>query len=175
MRLNVGRYKAICESIRAGVTKALPFPEVDRFTGCWISDIAQHDSGYVRIYRTAPGHKDARLYLHTLSYLLANYGRLYWDCIPEDARICHNLDAGCDGRPYCYNPNHLYLGNAVSNAADTIKYGERDTYLSPEDVKSIRLDIQAGFLTLTDIAQKHGVNRNAVSLIRQNKSYQIIR
>jgi len=74
---------------------------------CWITFASKSTGGYGQIQ-----HKKIKWNIHRLSFWLHNNK-------PELTRsdqICHKCD-----NPECSNPEHLYLGNAKTNAIDTIE------------------------------------------------------
>lgn len=76
---------------------------VDKSGECWLWTGGRKDSGYGVTYvlgRYMPAHR--------VSYLIENGD------IPAGAYICHH----CDNRP-CVRPEHLYAGDAFTNATDT--------------------------------------------------------
>lgn len=103
-----------------------------------------------------------------------NSHRVSWEIhnsahIPRGGMICHT----CDNRK-CVNPNHLYLGNSLTNNRDTIarNRGNRAignncswTKIPDEDIMSILKSSE----TQTVLAAKYGVHQSTISDIKRGK------
>lgn len=125
--------------------------------GCWIWDGAKNNKGYGQI-----GDGTRVVLAHRVSFELRN------GPIPSGMQVLH----GCDN-PACVNPEHLFLGTAKDNMQDMHRKGRgqsgsshRWARLSDVDVTAIRSIVG---LTQQEIADRYGVSRAAVSLIRANK------
>lgn len=104
-------------------------PLIDRFSalyipepnsGCWLW------TGHVRVNRygdirpcIANGGRPAIAY--RVSWELAN------GPIPASTMVCHKCDVSL-----CVNPDHLYLGDHVSNALDSIARGRHNSQRDPD-------------------------------------------
>lgn len=75
--------------------------------GCWIW-VGPANNGYGRVV-----YKGVRWYAHRLAFYLYK---------PEEynefGMICHKCN-----NPRCFNPEHLYCGDASTNALDAVKAG----------------------------------------------------
>ncbi len=131
-------YRAVIAAIDAGQCKPLPEPTITE-SGCWIrpsmgfqASISVHQ----QIGRCVNG-KTLGVNLHTLSLLYHNRDALA--ALTPASMACHK--EVCGGERRCYNPKHLYLGDAKSNGQDTSAYGRNcQPYrkLSNNDVRYIR-------------------------------------
>lgn len=130
--------------------------EIDEETGCWEWTGTQHSHGYGQLtidYKTTGAHR--------FSYKLHN-GE-----IPEGAFICHKCH-----NPPCVNPDHLYAGDAKSNARDSIDNGDWDapigerqgqSNLTDEDALEIRERYANEDITYADIQGEYGISAPALS------------
>lgn len=107
--------------------------------------------------------------------------RVSWEIhngpIPDGMDVLHKCD-----RPYCVNPDHLFLGTHLDNMADMrrknrtgprakhINVGETHprAKLTEDDVRRIR-DLYKIGLSQHKIAEKFGVNQGTVSQILSGK------
>ena len=83
---------------------------IDPVSGCWLWKLGKYKNGYGKA--SLPGY--SRL-AHRLSYTLHKAD------IPGKLLVCHK----CDVR-HCVNPDHLFLGDHKSNAADMMAKGRDD-------------------------------------------------
>jgi hypothetical protein len=89
---------------------------------------------------------------------------LFKGALSADQQACHTCD-----RPECVNPEHLFAGTRLDNAADMIAKGRQakgfslpHTKLSPQQVEYVRTsDLRVGAL-----AKKLGVSHSRISVIR---------
>jgi hypothetical protein len=79
--------------------------EVDPITGCWNFTGCLYPTGYGHI-QCAEYNEE---YAHRLAWMIANKQT----SIPEGKMICHTCNS-----PSCCNSEHLYLGDAKTNAQD---------------------------------------------------------
>jgi hypothetical protein len=97
--------------------------EINNETGCWEFTGAKSTQGYGRTCFSGK-----YMYTHRLMYEFC-YGE-----IPAGKYICHH----CDNSPCC-NPEHLYCGDAQTNAEDRAERNPGSfTRISSEKVKLIR-------------------------------------
>lgn len=108
-------------------------------------------------------------YAHRFSY------RLAFGPIPPGMHVCHRCD-----NPPCVNPNHLFLGTAVDNAADRDakgrngkvgKFGEasRTNVLTEGQVREI-ISLK-GSLSYRKIATRYGVCYSAIKAIMDRRTW----
>lgn len=138
--------------------------EKDEETGCWVWTGTRHDRGYGQI-----GVDSKTVGAHRYSYELHNGD------IPEGAFICHKCH-----NPPCVNPDHLYAGDAKSNAQDAIDngdwpeiYGERqgNSSLSDEQAVEIRERYASEDLTYADIEREYEISPPAISNLINGNTY----
>lgn len=84
------------------------FPHVKKTDDCWIWDSPRRDKDGYGWFR--PGGR--RISTHRFSWL---YHR---GPIPEGMSVLHRCD-----RPYCVNPDHLWLGTQKDNVQDMMQKG----------------------------------------------------
>lgn len=102
--------------------------------------------------------------------------RLAWEDangpVPDGLFVCHRCDV-----PACINTRHLFLGTHVENMADMLAKGRHaglrgekigTAKLTAEDVVSIR---RQPHLSLKVMAERFGVSKTMVSLIRRRKAW----
>ena len=169
-KLNIKKYKDVIELMNNGLVKRLPAHSVNA-NGCWIAKgIKPQDDGYIRIGRSY-NRKVYQLNLHVLSYFLSRG----FDNASDESMVCHR--AVCRGFSACYNPDHLYLGDAKSNAVDRKNFGVHNrgeahglAKLSEANVRKILELLSAGFKTTT-IARIFNIDRTTISLIKTGKRW----
>lgn len=137
--------------------------EVDEETGCWEWTGTRHEHGYGQIgidYITVGAHR--------YSYKLHN-GE-----IPEGAFICHKCH-----NPPCVNPDHLYAGDAKSNAQDAIDNGDwpeltgerqANAALTNDEAKEMRHKY-AGGDTVKELSDEYSVSMGVVSRVINGVTY----
>lgn len=92
-------------------------------SGCYLWTAAI-SGGYGKAnYR---GHRDLA---HRMSYFFAK------GPIPQGLFVCHHCD-----NPPCINPDHLFLGTALDNAADMIRKGRSRPYRRAKGRTALRTD-----------------------------------
>jgi predicted DNA-binding protein YlxM (UPF0122 family) len=137
--------------------------KVDDESGCWVWTGATEGGGYGTI-----GVNGGSMGAHRYSYKLHN-GE-----IPEGAFICHKCH-----NPPCVNPDHLYAGDAKTNAQDAIDngdwpelYGEEQGHasLTNAEAESLRNEYAAG-ATVAELSDDYDVSAGSVSRIINGKSY----
>lgn len=89
--------------------------------------------------------------------------------IPDGMHVCHHCD-----RPSCVNPDHLFLGTAQENKADSVSKdrhmrGERAPFakLTTADVIKIRADTRS----LEEISKDYGVSYKAIDHVKRRKNW----
>lgn len=118
---------------------------VDPQTGCWNWKLAKGKKGYPLVKRRS-GFRLA----HRLAFSL-------WKGPPGQLCVCHECD-----NPPCVNPDHLFLGTYIDNAADQIKKGRKPSKLKEADIHTIR----ASNKTNVSLAAEFGVCKDHISRIR---------
>ena len=133
-------------------------------SGCLKWTGALFDSGYGAFKLGGKGRR-----AHRIAWVLA-YGK-----IPDGAYVLHS----CDNRA-CVDPEHLFLGDHVSNMADMVakKRAARGaangaahrctTKLGPDAVRMVRAWLSEG-IPQRDIASHFGVSQSTVSQIRTGR------
>ena len=171
--IQLDKYKNVIESTTRGSTKGLPAYRVN-VNGCWIpKDIKPRTNGYFEITRLH-NRKKYRVILHTLSYFLS----IGFSNASSESMVCHREI--CEGYRGCFNPDHLYLGDAISNAKDRELFGvhqrgESNTRakLTATDVREILALLDAG-CKQTTIASKFDVSNVQISHIKRGAKWKHI-
>ena len=140
--------------------------DIDPNTGCWNwNGKAKVSIGYGRINYNGK------------SYLAHRFSMMIHGKDPTGYFVCHHCD-----NPKCVNPEHLYLGDAKTNAADAIKrgrwrtqYGDsnRSSKLTSADVILIRDNPDN--LTVKQLAKLFGVTKYTIQDILHNRTWKVIR
>lgn len=125
--------------------------------GCWIWTASCLPKGYGWFYDggTVLAHRWAYEY--------------FIGPVPNEMCVCHKCD-----NPACVNPDHLFLGTQADNVADQVQknrqvFGERNGNgkLTDEQVRAIRRSNGSQ----SEIAERFGIDRSLVSLIRSGKRW----
>jgi hypothetical protein len=83
------------------------------FSGCWIWMRTTNGAGKYGRGGYGIGHPEGiRVYMHRWVYQITH------GAIPDGMMVCHRCDIRC-----CINPDHLYLGDAMSNHIDKVVRG----------------------------------------------------
>jgi hypothetical protein len=86
--------------------------------------------------------------------------------VPAGMMVLHRC-----GIKSCTNPDHLYLGNALQNAADARTHGASNRkVLTPADVASIVAGKRAG-ATYAKLAERFGVSAVSIGNVLQGRTY----
>ena len=89
--------------------------------------------------------------------------------IPKNSWVLHK----CDVR-ICSNPDHLFLGNSLSNVRDMLEKGRHpENKLNVEKVKEIKSMIKFG-IPLSKIAIKFGTHRCTIDNIKHLRTWKDI-
>ena len=148
---------------RAALGVKLPRPTITA-TGCWIAPNKPRPDGYVDIRRNVNGVNEI-LRLHTLSWFIANGDSVDWDSL-ERAHVCHTCALAA-----CYNPKHLYLGDARSNGVDTAQSGNHPhRRLTNAAVRELRAARASG-ATYPALSARFGISLAAAHNIVSGKTY----
>ena len=125
-------------------------------------------------YRTKTGYgqmnvRGTVLYAHRVSHAL------HYRVDPGLLHVCHSCD-----RPWCVNPEHLWLGTQRQNMADMAhkqraSAGERRpaAKLCPDDVHAIRDCLAAG-MKVTSIARQFKISQRVVSGIKSGELWRSV-
>lgn len=96
-----------------------PYPELAMPCRLWTgSTFSTMDYGFTYL-PGSDGRKGQTVPVHRLAWVVATFGR--WDpsLLPrKPSQVCHHCD-----RPTCFEPSHLYLGDAKQNAQDKVRRG----------------------------------------------------
>ena len=120
---------------------------------CWLWTGAKTSRGYGQFY-LSPGQF---MLAHRFSFAIANNINL------KDSHVCHHCDT-----PLCVNPNHLFLGTALSNMRDMIQKGRARhakgeesgrAILTAKDVGAIRKSKES----VPILARRYGVSQGCIS------------
>lgn len=89
--------------------------------------------------------------------------QLFVEDVPYGALVCHT----CDVRN-CVNPDHLYIGDHFTNAADRVNRnrGVGNRKLTDMQVRVIRRLLEKSSLSQQQIAEPFGVKQVAVSRVK---------
>lgn len=150
-------------------------PSLERFrmqykvaeSGCWVwtGGVDQDEYGTFRAEASGELYQRA----HRWSWAYHNNQK-----IPPGGMICHKCDA-----PRCVNPDHLFLGDALSNMQDKIAKGRQRVAFGAHAAKAKLTDGQASAI-LADprpyaaIAADYGVTASTVGSIKQRSSWRHI-
>lgn len=102
---------------------------------------------------------------------------LYQGKIPDGKWVLHRCD-----NPECTNPEHLFIGDALSNVRDMDTKGRRKTVtkkghehyesrFTPEEIKEIRSQYAAKLATQKELAARYSVNKLTIYKIVRRISY----
>jgi hypothetical protein len=135
-------------------------------TGCWLWDGPVGGQpprwGYGKMK-----HGGITMSAHRVSW------ELHRGPIPAKMWICHKCDV-----PRCCNPDHLFLGNASTNALDAVSKGRTNTLgeknrhakLTAEQVIAIRADTRIAEIVGAEV----GVSGSQVRYIRRRLNWRHI-
>ena len=101
---------------------------IDITNGCRLAQTCIQENGYVKI-----SFNNRYVYLHRLVAFVHLGLNLYDDKI----QVCHKRE--CPNR-HCFNKDHLYLGNATTNAEDFVSTGKHHEASREFCIKGHRLD-----------------------------------
>jgi len=138
---------------------------------CWVWTASQDKDMYGK-FRLVKNGKKIDIRAHVYSWQLY-VGRP----IPISMIICHKCD-----KPYCVNPNHLFIGTTQDNANDMVKKGrslkgERNaaSKLTTVKVKKARDLFATGNYTKKQIAKLLSIAPSTTSNMLSGKSWQDIK
>lgn len=133
---------------------------------CWLWTGATSDSGHGVLNCKSRTHR-----AHRVSMML------HFGPVPDDAMVCHTCDV-----PNCVNPDHLYLGTALTNSRDCWSRGRGDRVKRPRGERhgnaKINADIvrdirrlRAEGVLLREIADKHDISTQTAWRIAQRTAW----
>lgn len=141
--------------------KLLANVDISAETGCWNWTAGKHPKGYGHI-RSGGKIKAA----HRVSY------EIHCGTIEDGLHVCHRCD-----NPACINPDHLFLGSNVDNMADKIAKGRQSRLHGADNGKAkltdtaVRAIRAAKGIPSSELANKYGVNRSQIWLVRTGKRW----
>ena len=128
--------------------------------GCWVWTGTITQSGYGRHHIHRNG-KEFGIRAHVYSWQLY-IGRP----IPKSMVVCHKCD-----KPYCVNPDHLYIGTNDDNSKDMVAKGRSargekncKAKTTAEEVKEIRYLYKKGY-SYKEIGELYSLSRRNTSKI----------
>ena len=139
---------------------------VQKTSGCWYWVGYKDPQGYGRL------HIDGRPELaHRLSW------KIHDGDIPQNKHILHECD-----NPACVNPDHLYIGNQLSNMQDMWRRGRAKpghlvgekhgmSKLTEAQVRDIRKSDKPG----TALATRYGISTTTICDIRKGRIWKHIK
>lgn len=167
---NKRKYCSIeCQVIKCyGTLEERFWAKVEKSDGCWIWQGPPVGGGYGGFRNHGRTFR-----AHVLSYIFATGDT---SLTPKDW-ICHHCD-----NPPCVNPEHLYKGDAITNAKDTFsrnrnpgfrRQGEQvnGSKLTEVQVLEIRALGDGDYEHKKKIAEKYSVSEATVYLILANKTW----
>lgn len=131
---------------------------IDTERGCWLAD-----DGGRRYRRVNVNGKETGLH-RLVAHLFHGL-----DLDDPQQFACHSCDV-----PQCFNPEHVYAGNVITNNRDTARRSRLNTCsrrrFSTEQVRDIRSLYQAG-ISQREIASRYSVTKNAIANIIHLRVY----
>ena len=180
----ISNYRAWIDYCAHWHMSPLPGYEITN-TGCWRSMYTPTHGGYIS-YRREFGGNAYQMRLHVLSLIYAESPAIYARIAIIQAEgnravVRHKPICAMDGGngAGCFNPNHLTLGTAADNVADTIRDGNQrrgsdvaNAKLTEAQVAAIRQEHSDGTMRPA-LARKYGVSVSQIGKIvrRQQWAY----
>ena len=131
------------------------WPKVDKTDSCWNWTGAQNVSGYGQFSIS----KNKRVSTHRYSWACENLYSQEWHEFCAGAWVLHT----CDNK-LCVNPEHLYLGDALQNAADAMNRYRTHTKITDDQVVEIRT-LRSEGAGVEDLGRQFGVSCTSISHI----------
>lgn len=137
--------------------------KVRKTDSCWLWTGAKSSTGYGNMMVKGKTKKP-----HRVAY------ELFIGKIPDDLFVMHSCDT-----PLCVNPDHLSVGTNADNMADMASKGRSvgwpgdsnpNARLTESDVAAIR-SAKSGYGRIKKLAEKFGVTRHHIWLIRSQKTW----
>jgi hypothetical protein len=137
-------------------SKIMPEPN----TGCWLYLGGVNWKGYGSFWMNGKG-----ISAHRASYIFSK-GE-----IKKGLSVLHHCDT-----PSCINPDHLYLGTDLDNAADRKKRGRYNLPSGPDNCNSILSwetvrEIRVSGLTMGQVSKKYNIHKMTAYNVLTHKSY----
>jgi len=143
---------------------------------CWPWLGAQNNSGY----GTASWHGTVYVSHRIAAWIL---GFVEQPEAPADRLGSGFILHSCDNPPCC-NPTHWEIGTYTQNQLDAYARKRKAPLrggathpiakLTPNQVRNIRQNYDAGGVRQVDLASQHGVSQRTISLVTRRESYQWI-
>lgn len=137
--------------------------KVNKTDTCWLWLGNTDKDGYGRF----PITHNKEMRAHRFAY------ELFKDKIPSSkVFVCHECD-----NPACVNPEHLWLGDALSNNSDARRKGRsvnvkgEENGLSKLTWKQVREIRMSAFANMHMLAKKYGVSRRNIGMIISNVTW----
>jgi len=136
--------------------------------GCWKWVGHCDPNGYGRLNRSVGQKRYVPVLAHRLSWEIHN-----GSVVPKGKLVCHKCD-----NPNCVNPDHLYVGDQLSNIKDMWNRGRANpgrsigenhgmSKLSEDQVQEIRGSKE----TCRVLSNRYGISATQVSSIKNRKSW----
>ena len=140
--------------------------KVDKTGDCWVWTASTTYWGYGRFFLKFNGQKKV-YHAHRVSYYLSKGN------IPKGKMICHVCD-----NPPCVNPDHLFLGDELSNIQDSSRKGRMHpgekngaSKLTRKQVDEIRKIYKKGEVGYLKLAKRFGVASSTIRKIIVRKMW----
>lgn len=132
---------------------------VKKTDGCWLWTGSKNEKGYGTL-----GLGGRMYYAHRIAFVLA------YDMEPGDGFVCHQCD-----NPSCVRPDHLFLGEVLTNTRDMVAKGRARAglvkrKLSSKDARQIR-ELRRQGMRLKDLATHFNSTVEIVSHIVHGRTY----
>jgi len=142
--------------------------KVDRSTpsGCWVWQGNRNRLGY-GIFRI----QNRSYRAHRIVMWLAGYD------LEAHRLVCHRCD-----NPPCVNPAHLFVGAPADNSRDMARKGRAvgglgsgvrnlNAVLTPDLVRQIRAEYEAGGTSHRRLGRQYGVGRNTIAAVVTKRTW----
>ena len=141
--------------------------KVQKADGCWLWTGTKGPAGYGQFAAT----HNKTLVASRVSYYL------HYRKDPRHLQVCHSCD-----NPTCVNPDHLWLGTAKDNKADSIRKGRANVgirnaralaKLKVEEVREIRSSYTGRYGEAVSLARKYGISADIIRNIVNDEIWRI--